>query len=272
MPQSGSSSNPVFEAATSSLPAVAVQQTLQASAGIVDLWLALPERIVSADVDSVAERLLSSDELARCRRFRRQRDRQLFAASRVLLRQVLSRYAAVAPQDWEFGTDANGRPHVAHPATEAPLHFNLSHCAGLVACAVSTAHPRLGVDAEGLARAADIDIAAIAARHWSGDERQALLALPAVARQHRFIAGWTLKESYFKARGLGLALPLDQAAFLFGDDGIAPHFDARLADDPTRWRFALVEAGPSHLVAIGVDSGGAPLSLRVAQLDAPAAA
>ena len=46
------------------------------------------------------------------------------------------------------------------------------------------------------------------------------------------------------------------------DDRIGIAFDPRLGDNPTRWRFALMEAQPNHLVAIGTDTGGAEWSLR----------
>jgi 4'-phosphopantetheinyl transferase len=91
---------------------------------------------------------------------------------------------------------------------------------------------------------------------------RSLRALPAEEQHRGFLAHWTLKESYVKARGLGLALPLDQ--FSFVHDEAAPHivFDPRLADVAANWRFALVDALPRHLVAVGMDTGGAALSLR----------
>ncbi len=73
-----------------------------------------------------------------------------------------------------------------------------------------------------------------------------------------------LKETYLKARGLGLALPLDQVSFELDEgDDVGVTFDPRLGDDGTRWRFALLDALPRHLVAVAVEAGAAPLSLRV---------
>ena len=50
-------------------------------------------------------------------------------------------------------------------------------------------------------------------RYFSPTEVAALGALPEAARPDRFFDYWTLKESYIKARGLGLQLPLDQFSF-----------------------------------------------------------
>ena len=74
---------------------------------------------------------------------------------------------------------------------------------------------------------------------------------------------WTLKESYIKARGLGLRLPLDQFAFDIGHDNVGVSFTSP-ALDHTRWRFASVDAAPDYLIAIGAETGGTALSLRAA--------
>jgi 4'-phosphopantetheinyl transferase len=76
-----------------------------------------------------------------------------------------------------------------------------------------------------------------------------------------FLAYWTLKESYLKARGVGLTLPTDRCSFLV-DDEIRVIFDTRLGDDATSWRFALLDAPPHHKIAVSVKTGGARLSLR----------
>ena len=76
-------------------------------------------------------------------------DRLIFLATRVLVRQVLSRYESVAPDAWTFVANAHGRPEIAGPKSE--LRFNLSNTPGLVVCAV-TREVDVGVDVE-IARA-----------------------------------------------------------------------------------------------------------------------
>jgi 4'-phosphopantetheinyl transferase len=188
----------------------------------------------------------------------------LFLATRALVRTVLSSYAAVAPADWRFTTGEHGKPRVADPAVGPPIHFNLANTPGLVVCAVSLVHELIGVDVERIDR--EVEIAGLVERYFSPAEVRALLALPASERSRRFFAYWTLKESYIKARGLGLALPLDRFSFLVDDNAISVVFDARVADDATRWRFELLEAPPRHIIAVGVDTGGAALSLRAAHV------
>ena len=126
---------------------------------------------------------------------------------------------------------------------------------------IAAAVELLGVDAENLDRASATSD--IAAHYFSPLELRALRALPLAQQRERFFAYWTLKESYIKARGLGLALPLEQFSFLLDDPPqIRIAFDSRLSDEPSRWRFALLSGSEQHLVAVGVDTGGVPLDLR----------
>jgi len=240
-------------------PPVAIDETLAGAPGIVDLWYwhyesAMDEALVAAGVS-----LMTGEEHDRYRRLRFEPDRRLFLATRVLVREVLSRYAAVDPADWRFVADPAGKPRVAHPVVSPMLHFNLANTSGLVVCGVSAAHEAIGVDAERSDR--PVDYTALAARFFAPVEADDLRTLPLERRPRRFFEYWTLKESYIKARGLGLRLPLDQFAFTIESEGIRLSFTSPGLDD-TLWRFASVDAAPAYLIAVGAETGGAALSLR----------
>jgi 4'-phosphopantetheinyl transferase len=144
------------------------------------------------------------------------------------------------------------------------LHFNLSNTPGLVVCAVSVAHSQVGVDAEGIdAHAVDPQLAEM---HFAPEEASALRDLPTGEWKRCFFAYWALKESHIKARGLGLALDLDQIVLRFDDGNVCAGFGPRLAGDAADWRFVLIDVGPRHLIGLSVDTGGAPLSLRAARV------
>jgi len=191
--------------------------------------------------------LLTSEEEARRRRYRFEPSRRQHLLARVLVRSVLSRYAAVDPRAWRFETNAHGRPHIAAPALAAPLAFNLSHTEGLIACLVARS-AEIGVDVEYTPRKSAY--ARIAPRFFSASEAAALRELPAEAQRERFFAYWTLKESYIKARGLGLALPLGAFSFTLAGSGISIAFDARIADEPGTWQFTRLALSPEHACAI----------------------
>ena len=266
------------------LPPICVDDTRNRPEGVVDLWCFEYEKVVE-DEQLIAEYrgLLSEAERVRYARFYFDRDRLQYLATRALVRTVLSQYAAVSPQDWYFHIDERGKPSVGQPRTPLPLHFNLSNTRGLVACAVSVGHERVGVDVERLDRKNDLE--ALADRYFCPTESRALRTLDAASRPRRFFDYWTLKESYIKARGLGLAIPLDSFRFQIARDQrldadanekeeehgrvserIDIEIDASQRDEASRWRFAVIDSPPRFALALGVDTGGEPLSVRAAKV------
>jgi 4'-phosphopantetheinyl transferase len=233
----------------------------------IDLWLALHEEINDAALLARYRQLLSEQERARELRFVRGQDRVQFLLTRVLVRTVLSRYVAVSPAQWRFSTLEHGKPVIENEAArQAGLSFNIAHTQGLVALAVSKRR-QLGVDVERLTRR-PVSLA-IAERYFAAEEVAALMALPRTQQMSRFFEYWTLKEAYIKARGLGLAIPLDQFSFGWTPDGavrlsIAPS----LGDQPTRWQFWQRSPADDYALAVCAErSGTASLELAMARLD-----
>jgi len=244
------------------LPAISIAETLTSEKGIVDLWCYFYEDI---DVELLAayEALLTADERDRHKSFYFERERRLFLATRALVRTVLSNYSAVSPADWRFARNEHGKPLITAPIVAPAIYFNLANTPGLVVCAVSVAQEPVGVDAERIDR--EVEAAELANRYFSLSEASRLRALPTPEQPELFFAYWTLKESYIKARGLGLTLPLGQFSFRM-DHEIGVEFDAGFADDASSWRFALLDAPPHHMIAVSVKTGGAALSLRATRV------
>ena len=201
--------------------------------------------------------LLSPEERARQKRPIPESKRREILLTRALVRTVLSRYADVDPRDWRFGASPGGRPFIA--GLKMPFDFNLAHTSGVIVCLVSGAEA-VGVDVEAMTRRTDLE--EVAAHFFSPAENDGLRALPAEERRERFYLYWTLKEAYLKARGLGLALPLD--AFRFSLDGAAPaiSFDPRISDDPAAWQFESRLLSEEHLCAVALKMPS-PISVRV---------
>jgi len=219
----------------------------------IHLWCAHYEDIRGPDLEAAYRRLLSPAERTRQQRFHFDRDRHRFLVTRAMVRAVLSRYASILPEDWEFAANAHGRPHIANADADCTgLTFNVSHTDGLIALGVARAM-RLGVDTEFLsARTAVLEIAP---GFFAPAEVADLQALPAGLRQYRFFEYWTLKESYIKARGEGLSIPLDQFGFtLHGERGVVLSTDPRQVDTAAAWRFQQFRLSPTHLVAVCSDT------------------
>jgi 4'-phosphopantetheinyl transferase len=217
------------------------------------LWIARPEQARDPRLLRRYDALLSEDERRKCSRFVFDKDRHSCLVTRALLRTVLSRYAPVPPERWRFAANEYGRPSVDEPREQRWLRFNLSHTEGLVVCLVARRR-EVGVDVEDRTRSGEL--LAVADRFFSPFEVQALRALPREEQLDRFFFYWTLKESYIKARGMGLAIPLSQFSFELDsarERGIRIRFEPELRDDPNRWDFSALSCGRRHAIASSLE-------------------
>ena len=247
------------------LPTISRPESLDATPGRIDLWFYPYENGDDDELTAQQVELLASDERERLARLRFRRDQRMFVATRALVRTVLSQYADVDPKQWRFKADDYGKPHLVEAPLSIPIHFNLANTRGLIVCAVSAIHPRVGVDVERLNRRQDI--VRLAERYFAEPEVRSLNESPTEQQLKRFFMYWTLKESYIKARGLGLSIPLDKFWFRLDDPSIRVEFDDDIDDDETGWRFALLELDPYYLIAVGADTRSAkPVGSRTAHL------
>lgn len=143
---------------------------------------------------------VSEDKKAQIHRFYHFEDSQ-----RALIGNVLSRYAIcknlnIKNNDITFGANEYGKPFLLGANN---IHFNISHSGNWVVCAISD-FP-VGIDVE-VIKPIDLDIAK---RFFSEDEYSALLNQTEEDKPKYFFKLWTLKESYIKAVGKGLSIPLN---------------------------------------------------------------
>jgi 4'-phosphopantetheinyl transferase len=215
--------------------------------GEVHLHLARPDAITDEADLAVCRALLSPVEHERCARFRHAHLRHAALITRALVRTTLSLYADVPPASWRFSSGTHGRPEVDGDAHG--LCFNVAHTEGLVVCAVARGATH-GVDVEHVALRAEP--VTMAEHFFAPREIAALRVLEGDALHERFLAIWTLKEAYAKARGLGLSLPLDRYAITFDDRGRAHLWvDESIREDAAAWQLERRALGP-HRVALAV--------------------
>ncbi len=208
---------------------------------------------------------MTDGELAQAARFYFEKDRRRYIVTRALVRTVLSRYAAdIAPESWRFETNSYGRPHIANDfASARSLSFNITHTDGLIVLAVAR-EQTLGVDAENTETRPVSPT--LADSFFAPEEAAALRTVDAAHWQQRFFEYWTLKESYIKARGMGLSIPLDKFSFTFPADGsVELYVHPEQQDLAARWRFWQFTLAPSYVAALCVerDAGGGAPSLSV---------
>ncbi len=169
-------------------------------------------------------------------RFHFARNRHQYLVTRALIRSSLSACYPVDPAAWQFGTNRYGKPGITHPDTALPLRFNLSHTQGLTVCAITRDYA-IGVDVENPQRSTQSGFSHLAS-YFSAREIEDLCNLPADQQQQRFFDYWTLKESYIKARGEGLAIPLSKFSFLFTGNQLTEfRVEPDLQDNADCWQF-----------------------------------
>jgi len=202
----------------------------------IHLYFSYPEHISDPGLLCRYESLLSADERARMSRFYFARNRHQYLITRALIRTSLSAYYPVEPAAWQFGKNRYGKPEISHPDASLSIRFNLSHTNGLTVCAIAH-HYDIGVDVEDSQRSTRAGFRSLGS-YFSAQEIEDLGEVPEDQQQQRFFDYWTLKESYIKARGLGLAIPLDKFSFLFQANqlkGFSVHPD--LQDNAAGWQF-----------------------------------
>jgi 4'-phosphopantetheinyl transferase len=193
--------------------------------------------------------LLTPADRARHDRFRRDADRRMFLVGRLLARVLVGRALDCDPAAWTWREGPHGRPEIGAPATA--LRFNLAHSDGLVACALAWGRD-VGVDLESRRRRPPDP--AIVDRYCAPAEAADIRARGA-AWCDRFLAYWTLKEAYLKARGLGIGVPLADVCFtLAGESSAKIAFLGSLAGTDLRWTFTLAHPTDHHILAVAASA------------------
>ncbi len=159
----------------------------------------------SSEVVSLLQQTLSPDEQARAAGFKFDRDRHRYRVAHGVMRHILANYVNCAPSEFQFETNAYGKPHLAGPSNATHLRFNLSHSHDVAVIAI--AHDEVGIDIEQM-RPLD-DLLKIARQFFLADEAEALQRLPPEVQLPAFYRVWTRKEAYLKAIGTGLTTRLD---------------------------------------------------------------
>lgn len=183
------------------------------------------------------ERRMELKTQHKLRRLQRREDRERSLAATVLVRTLLHDRYRMRLAEQTFETDEFGKPYLKGADV---VHFNTSHSGGWIFCAID--RTSVGVDVE---RIAPIDLN-IAELYFAEEERQDLQRKAEEDKLHYFYDLWTLKESYIKAIGRGLSVPLGDFAIRVTDSQITlrtaiepwPCFFRQYALDP-QYKFAV---------------------------------
>lgn len=179
-----------------------------------------------------------------------------------------------------FEKNELGKPQIVWPShtTDGQLwlppqiSFNISHTSSLIVCAVAGAS-QVGIDVEEKNRETHTNLIRFARRKYSETEAEWLEGLEDFEAQKRhFLRLWTLKESYGKALGNGIAGNiLRDATFAFDEFALASVFLGSLtgikadkqvsqirSNHANVWQFLLLQLTNTHFASVCVRRSDPP--------------
>lgn len=140
----------------------------------------------------------------------------------------------------ELVEGAHGKPYLK----EYPqIHFNISHCMGLAVLAIGDC--TVGIDAECVRPYRE----PLLKRVLSDAELRQMKEAGESEREELFFRFWTLKESYVKAVGCGITVPLQDISFQIGKNG-------EIACEKTGWSFRQWKLAEKYIVSACVAGEG----------------
>jgi 4'-phosphopantetheinyl transferase len=165
----------------------------------------------------------------------------------------LSRATGIGPAEIEFTGNLYGKPFLKAGSGMPALQFNLSHSEDLAAVGL-VENRAIGVDVEFVRPVPDLS--SVAEENYTPGEFASICSLAGEASKALFFRYWTRKESYIKAVGKGLSIPLNTFDTQFdrgsrgrklGRTSDAPHVESWWIEDlapPARYAGAVtVEKG-----------------------------
>ncbi|PRX27150.1 4'-phosphopantetheinyl transferase [Orenia metallireducens] len=144
--------------------------------------------------------LVSLEKQKSIKKYLKKEDAYRTVLGELLIRKVISHRLKIDNQEIEFENNKYGKPFLKKYSN---FYFNISHSGEWIVCAVD--NKSIGIDIE---RIEPIDLE-IAKKFFSKKEYIDLISQKKENKLSCFYDLWTLKESYIKAVGKGLFLPLD---------------------------------------------------------------
>lgn len=157
-----------------------------------DLYIAGINEIPIDDYEYLTDRM-SEYRRKKAIKYKIEQDKRLSILSSHLLDKALKKYG-LAEKNMKYSVNEFGKPYFANAED---LHFSISHSGDYAMVVMSD--KKIGCDIQQLK---EINIS-IVDRFFSDEEREY------VKSTEDFFRVWTLKESFIKAIGKGLSLPLN---------------------------------------------------------------
>ena len=222
----------------------------------VEVWSARASLNEPGELERRCRNWLGPGEWERALRFRQASSRNQHVVGRGMARRLLTQPSLEEPARIVLDWSDHGKPFIVSPR-ELIKPFNVTHTEGMVLVGIGN-RGLIGIDVERLSRTPDIGLAR---RFFAAPEVDYVMGKSDPdARRAAFLRVWTLKESFIKAIGTGLSMPLADFAFERIDEpnpsvrmlrrGLAP---------ATNWSFLTFSPADGYLAAIAIGEPGMPV-------------
>ena len=170
--------------------------------------LKIPKK-VDIGVFQQLDKIISPERREKIKKYHFEEDKKRSIMAEVLLRHSLKKDFGITREQVQFTNNSYGKPMLKN---FEQIHFNLAHSGDWVVCGVSDVP--IGIDVE-IMKTTELDVAKA---FFTSSEYNDILNQPKEQQLKYFYKLWTLKESYVKAEGKGLSIPLNSFRF-----SILPH-------------------------------------------------
>jgi 4'-phosphopantetheinyl transferase len=184
---------------------------------------------------------ISEEARSKIERFVRPEDAHRTLIANILIRALLCEKLNVTNRELIFDKNMYGKPFLVDNPS---LHYNISHSGEWVVCAIDDLP--IGIDVE---RIQTIDLG-ISDRFFSSVECEDLLNKASNQKLAYFYDLWTLKESYIKAEGKGLSIPLNSFAIRLEGNGIVLRVESEQSHPYYFHQYNLIPGYPISVCAM----------------------
>ena len=217
--------------------------------GEVHVWCLEPPREVDCPKVELFVRYTTQSERERALRYHFPADCWAYLTAQALLRRTLGNQLGQDPTEIRFRRNPYGRPFLEDD--NSGLFFSLTHSRSLVAVAIFR-EPAIGIDTEQVGR--PVNAEELAQSFFAATEVAHLRALPEGDRLLHFLLQWTVKESFLKAVGMGMHLPIDTLAIIPRQGTLETDFRHNFPERLSGWGFWATAGMRGHHLAVTVRS------------------
>lgn len=169
--------------------------------------LFIPETMDSTYIDFF-QSILPIEKRRNLAKFRRKEDFYRSLLGEILIRGTITEHTNLTNEEIRYSYNPYGKPFLENNPN---FLFNISHAGNWVVILWGQDSRYIGIDIE---KITPIDLS-LAKNLFSPQENHNLLLKKGEEQLTYFYQLWTLKESYVKALGKGLSIPLDSFSFAY---------------------------------------------------------